>query len=177
MFSIYSCVIIQYTWRNKIKILTLDNEAYDLDHLPEEIDDMRFSILDNSNPQDPDYHYIPLIFLESFNSPALVLRIGDHKVRMPVDWQLLIGEPDFGDLEVIPLSALNDRGFKAFQFNPLTSFRPSFLDVDLHYLFLRHVKQEVERLSCCLVNTNEGLKQEQNVINRRMWIVRVHEIV
>ena len=51
------------------------------------------------------------------------------------------------------------------------------LDVDLHYLFLRHVKQEVERLSCCLVNTNEGLKQEQNVINRRMWIVRVHEIV
>lgn len=114
-----------------MKILTLENEAYDLDHLPDEIDDMRFAILDNSNPQDPDYHYIPLIFLESFNAPALVLRIGEHRVRMPVDWQLLIGEPDFGDLEVIPLSALNDRGFKAFQFNPLTSFRPSFLDVEI----------------------------------------------
>ena len=114
-----------------MKILTLENEAYDLDHLPDEIDDMRFAILDNSNTQDPDYHYIPLIFLESFNAPALVLRIGEHRVRMPVDWQLLIGEPDFGDLEVIPLSALNDRGFKAFQFNPLTSFRPSFLDVEI----------------------------------------------
>ena len=114
-----------------MKILTLDNEMYELDHLPEEIDDMRFAILDNSNPQDPDYHYIPLIFLESFNAPALVLRIGEHKIRMPVDWQLLIGEPDFGDLEVIPLSALNDRGFKAFQFNPLSSFRPSFLDVEI----------------------------------------------
>jgi hypothetical protein len=114
-----------------MKILTLDNLAYDLDHLPEEIDDMRFAILDNSNPQDPDYHYIPLIFLESFNAPALVLRIGEHRIRMPVDWQLLIGEPDFGDLEVIPLSALNDRGFRAFQFNPLTSFRPSFLDVEI----------------------------------------------
>ena len=33
---------------NKLmKILTLDNEPYDLDHLPEEIDDMRFAILDN----------------------------------------------------------------------------------------------------------------------------------
>jgi hypothetical protein len=114
-----------------MKILTLDNKAYDLDHLPEEIDDMRFSILDNSNPQDPDYHYIPLIFLESFNAPALVLRIGENRLRMPVDWQLLIGEPDFGDLEVIPLSALNDRGFKAFEFNPLSSFRPSFLDVEI----------------------------------------------
>ena len=56
-----------------MKILTLDNKSYDLETLPEEVDDMRFAILDNSNPADPDYHYIPLIFLESFNSPALVL--------------------------------------------------------------------------------------------------------
>jgi hypothetical protein len=115
-----------------MRILTLDENAYyELDHLPEEIDDMRFAILDNSNPHEVDYHYIPLIFLESFTAPALVLKIGKHRIRMPVDWQLLIGEPDFGDLEVIPLSALNDRGFKAFQFNPLSSFRPSFLDVEI----------------------------------------------
>ena len=114
-----------------MRILTLDNEHYELDHLPEEIEDMRFAILDNSTPVDPDYHYIPLIFLESFNAPALVLKIGENRVRMPVDWKLLIGEPDFGDLEVIALSSLNDRGFKAFQFNPLTSFRPSFLDVEI----------------------------------------------
>ena len=114
-----------------MKILTLDNTAYDLDTLPEEVDDMRFAILDNSDPSDPDYHYIPLIFLESFNSPALVLQIGDHKIRMPIDWQILIGEPDLGDLEMLPLTSINDRGFKAFQFNPLTSFRPSFLDIEI----------------------------------------------
>jgi hypothetical protein len=114
-----------------MKILTLDNEPFDLNHLPEEVDDMRFAILDNSNPSETDYHYIPLIFLESFNAPALVLRIGEHKVRMPVDWQILIGEPDLGDLEVLPLTAINDRGFKAFQFNPLSSFRPSFLDIEI----------------------------------------------
>lgn len=115
-----------------MKILTLDkNESYELDHLPEEVDDMRFAILDNSNPQEPDYHYIPLIFLESFNSPALVLKVGTSFVRMPIDWQILIGEPDLGDLEVLPLTAINDRGFKAFQFNPLSSFRPSFLDIEI----------------------------------------------
>ena len=114
-----------------MRILTLDNLAFDLDHLPEEVDDMRFSILDNSNPQDPDYHFIPLIFLESFNAPALILSIGKHVLLMPIDGQVLIGEPDIGDLEVIPLTSINDRGFKVFQFNPLTAFRPSFLDIEI----------------------------------------------
>ena len=114
-----------------MKILTLDNTPYDLDHLPDEGDDMRFSILDNSDPANTDYHYIPLIFLESFVAPALVLRIGDHSVRMPVDWQILIGEPDLGDLEMLPLTSINDRGFKAFEFNPLSSFRPSFPDIEI----------------------------------------------
>ena len=83
------------------RILNLDtNRAYDLNEIPDEVEDLRFCVLDNSDPKNPDYHFIPLIFLESFNSPALVLRIGEHTVKMPVDWQLLIGEPDLGDLEV-----------------------------------------------------------------------------
>ena len=114
-----------------MRILTLNNAPFDLDHLPEEVDDMRFAILDNSNPQDPDYHYIPLIFLESFNAPALVLRIGENIIKMPLDWQILIGEPDVGDLEVLPLTSINDRGFSVFEFNPLTSFRPSFPDIEI----------------------------------------------
>jgi len=114
-----------------MRILTLDNKPFDLDHLPEEVDDMRFSIFDNSDPKDPDYFYIPLIFMESFNSPALVLKIGKHIVKMPVDWQLLIGEKDMGDLEVVPLTSINDRGFSAFAFNPKTSFRPDFYPVEI----------------------------------------------
>jgi len=114
-----------------MRILLLENQPYELDTLPEEIDDMRFAILDNSDPACPDYHYIPLIFLESFNSPALVLRIGDNVIKMPMDWQILIGESDLGDLEVLPLTSINDRGFCAFQFNPLTSFRPSFPGIEI----------------------------------------------
>jgi len=114
-----------------VRILTLDNEYYNLETLPEEIDDLRFAILDNSNPSNVDYHYIPLIFLESFNAPALVLKIGNNTIKMPVDWQILIGEKEHGDLETLPLTSINDRGFNAFVFNPLSSFSPNFLPIEI----------------------------------------------
>jgi hypothetical protein len=114
-----------------MNILLLDNIKYNLENLPDEVDDFRFAILDNSNPTNVDYHYIPLIFLESFNSPALVLKIGEHKIKMPVDWQILIGEKDHGDLETLPLTSINDRGFNAYEFNPLSSFSPKFLPIEI----------------------------------------------
>ena len=115
-----------------MNILLLDtNTRYDLETLPEESDDLRFAILDNSNPLNVDYHYIPLIFLESFSSPALVLKIGEHVIKMPMDWQILIGEKEHGDLETLPLTSINDRGFNSFEFNPLSSFSPSFLPIEI----------------------------------------------
>ena len=69
------------------RILNLEtNRAYNLNDIPDEVEDLRFCVLDNSDPKAPDYFYIPLIFLESFNSPALVLRIGEQTIKMPVDW-------------------------------------------------------------------------------------------
>lgn len=114
-----------------MRILTLDNTAFEMDEIPDEIGDLRFCVFDNSDPKEPDYFYIPLIFLESFNSPALVLKIGENTIKMPVDWQILIGEPDLGDLEVVPLTSINDRGFSVFTFNPLSSFRPEFTPVEI----------------------------------------------
>ena len=61
----------------------------------------------------------------------MVLKIGPWTVKMPVDWQLLIGEKDLGDLEVVPLTSINDRGFCAFCFNPISSFRPEFHPVEI----------------------------------------------
>jgi len=115
-----------------MRILTLDdNSAYEMNEIPDEVEDLRFCVLDNSNPKEPDYFYIPLIFLESFSSPALVLKIGEHRIKMPVDWKLLIGEPDAGELEVVPLTSINDRGFKAFAHNPMTNKRPGFYEVEI----------------------------------------------
>jgi hypothetical protein len=114
-----------------MRILTLENTAYELNDIPDEVEDLRFAVLDNSDPRAPDYFYIPLIFLESFNSPALVLRIGEHIIKMPVEWHVLIGEHDLGDLEVVPLTSINDRGFSVFTFNPLSSFKPEFAQIEI----------------------------------------------
>ena len=114
-----------------MKILTAENTSYEMNELPEYVEDLRFCVLDNSDPRDPDYFFIPLVFLETFNDPALVLKIGNHTIKMPYNWQLLIGEPDFGDLEVIPLTRLNDRNFKAFTFNPIAGLMPRYETIQI----------------------------------------------
>ena len=111
-----------------MQILTLDNLPFDLNNLPDEVDEnMRFAVLDNSSPQDPDFFFMPLIFLESFNAPAMVLRIGDEEITMPLDWSIAVGDNQSScDIEILPLTSLNDRGFDAFCFNPISSFKLDF---------------------------------------------------
>jgi len=120
-----------------MKILTLDNKAYDLNELPDEVDeDTRFSVLDNSNPQDPDFFFMPLIFLESFNSPAIVLKIGPYEVQMPLDWCMVVGDKDCGlDPEVLPLTSINERGFDALIFNPINGFRQEYYPIEILNIF------------------------------------------
>jgi len=116
-----------------LRILTLENKSFNLNALPDEVDDtMRFSVLDNSNPQDPDFYFVPLIFLESFNSPAVVLSVNGNEVTMPLDWCMAVGCSESGsDLEVLPLTSLNERGFEAFLFNPLESYKPDFGTIEI----------------------------------------------
>lgn len=116
-----------------MNILTLDNRSFDLSKMPDELDDdIRFSVLDNNDPNNPDFYFIPLIFLESFNSPAMVLRIGDHEVTMPIEWSIAVGDSQAGsEVEVLPLTSLNDRGFEAFIFNPLSSFRHEYAPIEI----------------------------------------------
>ena len=115
-----------------MKILTLENRPFKLEKIPEWVDEkLRFAVLDNSDPGNPDFFYIPLIFLESFNAPAAVLEIGQWKIKMPLDWKMLIGEQGQPEMHVLPITSLNDRGFKSFIFNPLTGFLPTFAEIEI----------------------------------------------
>ena len=116
-----------------MKILTLENKCFLLNNLPEELtDDVRFAVLDNSNPKEPDFFFIPLIFLESFSAPAMVLEIGGKEITMPVDWSLAVGDSNgAGEIEILPLTSLNDRGFDAFTFNPMSSSKLDFHPIDI----------------------------------------------
>ena len=116
-----------------MRIFTLENQSYDLNKMPDELDDdIRFSVLDNSDPKDPDFYFMPLIFLESFSPPAMVLEIGGHEITMPLDWCVAVGDPMAdNDLEVLPLTSLNDRGFQAFCFNPLSGNKFDFASIKI----------------------------------------------
>lgn len=113
------------------KILTVENQTYDLDFVPEEIEDIRYCVLDYSDAKNADYIFVPLVFLESFNAPAAVLKIGNRQVKIPLDWSLITCDPMIGEPEVLPVTSLNDRGFKAFVFNPITGFLPSFEEIEI----------------------------------------------
>jgi hypothetical protein len=116
-----------------MKILTLENRCFMLEDLPEQLEeDVRFSVLDNSDPNNPDFFFIPLVFLESFSAPAMVLDIGGEEITMPLDWSIVVGDSYSGlDLEVLPLTSLNDRGFEAFLFNPLSGFKMDFKEIKI----------------------------------------------
>ena len=111
-----------------MQILTLENKCFKLNSLPDELDDeIHFSVLDNSDPKNPDFFFIPLIFIESFSSPAIVMEINGNEIMMPVDWSMAVGDSQTGnDLEILPLTSINERGFEAFLFNPLKSYKCDF---------------------------------------------------
>ena len=115
------------------RILTLENKAFNLNELPDEVEeDARFSVLDNSDASYPDFYFMPLIFLESFNSPAILMNIGGYEIQMPLDWCMLVGDSDCGtDPEVLPLTSINERGFEAFVINPIKGYRSEFAAVEI----------------------------------------------
>ena len=116
-----------------MRILTIENDCYLLNNLPDQIEeDIRFSVLDNSNSDDPDFYFIPLIFLESFSAPAIVMEINGKEIMMPIDWHIAVGDSETNnDLEILPLTSLNDRGFQAFLFNPVKSYKADYAEVKI----------------------------------------------
>ena len=87
--------------------------------------------MDYSDRENADYIFVPLVFLESHNHPAAVLKIGEYTTRIPLDWSMVVCDPSCGEPEVLPVTSLNDRGFKGFVFNPITGFMPNFIEVEI----------------------------------------------
>ena len=44
---------------------------------------------------------------------------------------MIIGEQGQPEMHVLPITSLNDRGFDAFTFNPLSSSKPDFHPIDI----------------------------------------------
>jgi len=114
-----------------LNILTNENKTYNLDCIPDEAEDIRYCVFDLNDQEDPDYYFIPLIFLESFYAPAVVLEIGPYQIQMPLDWSILVCDENYSDMEIMPLTALNDRGFHTIVYNPLRHMVPTPYEVNI----------------------------------------------
>lgn len=119
-------------------ILTSENHVFDMNRIPlptanasivEEIEDLRYCVLDYSDQDDVDFYFIPLIFLDAFSRPSADLQIGKYRVQLPLDWSIVIADKDFGHIEIIELKDLRDRPFEAFILNPITSYMPDFGEI------------------------------------------------
>lgn len=118
-----------------MRILTCENNTYELDTLPDQIDDIRYCVLDASDSANVDYFYLPLVFLESFHAPAICLKIGPHNIQVPMDWSILVCDEEFTGVELIPLASLNNRGFHALIFNPFTDARIRGHDISITNIY------------------------------------------
>jgi hypothetical protein len=92
-------------------------------------------VLDYTDKQNPDYFFVPLVFLEIFTAPAAVIRIGEDTFKMPIDWSLIISDAELGDPEIVPITSLNDRGFNAFCLNPLSSYMAEYKPIEIVNIF------------------------------------------
>lgn len=102
-----------------------------MNNIPDEIGDIRYCVLDYTDHSNVDYIFIPLLFMESFNSPAVDLRLGKHRIQIPIDWSIVIGDKNSGELEVVQLKQINDREFEAFSINPISGHMPYFLEMEI----------------------------------------------
>lgn len=117
------------------RILTPENLPYDLDKIPEEVEDVRYCVLNCADKNDIDFYFLPLIFLESFFAHCIVLELGKYKVRMPIDWSIIVCDENYTSLEVVELTKLNDRGFHTPVFNPLKHFVPMTEEIVMTDIF------------------------------------------
>ena len=106
-----------------------------MDVLPDQVDDLRYCVLDYSNQNEVDFFFIPLIFLDVFPRPAAALQIGPYRLQMPLDWAVVIGDRNLGHIEIIELRHLNDRDFDVFALNPIRGYAPEFHEITIENVF------------------------------------------
>lgn len=77
------------------------------------------------------------MFLESYHAAAVVLDVGGVTINLPLDknCSLLVCDEEMNEVEVMNITKLNDRGFHAFVYNPLSNSIPRAVPVQIDNIF------------------------------------------
>ena len=118
-----------------MNILTPENTSFSMNRVPNEVDDLRYCVLDYSDQSDVDFYFIPLIFLDQFSRPAADLQLGKYRIQVPLDWSIVIVDKESGAMEILELKSINDRDFTAFALNPIDGYMPQFLNIQILNIF------------------------------------------
>lgn len=106
-------------------ILTDENRVLDTDTVAS--DDIFYFTLDFSKPKSPDYFCHPLVFVETYQAPAVVLEIGPFTITLPFKWSIIISHGD--QAEILPIRDISGVEHLAFCMNPISSFMPRTLPI------------------------------------------------
>lgn len=121
-------------------ILQADNTTFDLNVMagiqtattfatPWANENLHFCILDYSEEREIDFYFQPLIYIQRHARPLTALRIGRYQLVLPLDWSIMIVEPNSGLVEYIALKDLRDRPFAALIVNPITGYMPDYGEI------------------------------------------------
>lgn len=117
-----------------MRLLTPENKPFAMYEIPDKIEkdfDLRYCVLDYSDSSNVDYAFKPLLFLDIFEKSAVHLKIGKFRIQMPAHWSIVVADKHLGMVELVKLSQFNDRDFDAFVFNPLKSYMPEFMAIEI----------------------------------------------
>lgn len=118
-----------------MRLLTENNTPFLMNNIPMDDINLYYNVLDYNDPKNIDYYFVPLIYIETFTAPAAELKIGDYTLMMPLDWNILVGDKHLGEMEIVNIVHLNHGNFEVFCFNPVTGYRPEFLNVKITNIF------------------------------------------
>ena len=79
----------------------------------------------------PDFFYIPLIFLRELQCSSGSTRNWNGQDQDALGLEDVDRRAGQSEMHVLPITSLNDRGFDAFTFNPLSSPKPDFYPIDV----------------------------------------------
>ena len=113
-----------------MNILTPENQSCDTNRVTESSSELHYCVFDYSNQNDADYKFLPMVFVEEFAKASIELKIGNNILQVPMEWSILIGDREFGEIELMPLSDFHGRDFEAFVFNPISGFYPEYWPIE-----------------------------------------------
>jgi len=111
-----------------MNILNEKNKIINLDLLGDETNEYFSSLqYDPLIPANTDYVFNSLLFLETFTDSCIEVLIGgEYSLTIPLSWSIMVGDPDIGEVEVLPIVEIHPRPYDIFCLNPLDGFVPSY---------------------------------------------------